>query len=150
MRFAVVATVKTRIPDPLVLLDAIAPILVKRLLEIMNRTDAPGLTVIFESSERANSIIERHFSAITINESGANVPIEWGFMPKSVGEPALEVADFIMHSVHGLAYDELAGCNGYQRRDFRSVFQRKNPNLSSFMLMEAVIANTPEVAQPVS
>jgi hypothetical protein len=112
---------------------------VHRLLDILNKTDAPSLTVVFESSERANPVIERRFSAININENGKAFPVEWCFMPKSAREPALEVADFVMHAVHGLAWDQLRGRDGYQRRDFRSVFHRKNPNLSSFMLMESVM-----------
>ncbi len=141
MRFAVAATEKTHIPDPLTLLSVVAPVLVKRIVEIFQWTAAPSLTVIFESNDRADAKIEQHFSAINLSENGLPLPIEWGFMPKAVGEPALEVADFIMHAVHGLAWDNLAGRNAFSRRDIRAVFQRKNPRLSSFMLIDHVAPN---------
>ena len=67
-------------------------------------------------------------------------------MPKQIHEPALEVADFVMHAAHGLAWDSVAGRNGYARRDFRSVFQRKNRRLSSFMLIDAVVPDTSAAA----
>jgi hypothetical protein len=37
------------------------------------------------------------------------------FLKKSAGEPGLEVADFIMHAVHGMARARLEGRDGYDR-----------------------------------
>jgi hypothetical protein len=142
MRFAAAATVNTHIPDPLALLDVVAPVLVRRILDLFKWTDAPSLVVVFESSQRTNSMIQRHFAGIKIDEHGGDLPIEWCFMPKQANEPALEVADFIMHAVHGLAWDEVEGRNRYARRDFRAIFQRKNPRLSSFILIEDVRPDT--------
>jgi hypothetical protein len=36
-------------------------------------------------------------------ENGSPIPIECCFMPKSAGDPALEVADFIVNGVGGQA-----------------------------------------------
>jgi len=138
MRLAVALTVKTAIPDPIERLQVVAPCLVQRIVDVLNWTTDRSVSVIFESNERNNPKIQRYFNGITIGEEAKNVPIELYFMPKSAKEPGLEIADFIMHAVHGLAKTRLEGAHGYDRLDFKSVFQSVDSKLASFMLLDNV------------
>lgn len=143
MRIAVAVTAKTIIPERMDRLRFMAPSLAQRILNVFKWTRAETISLIFESNERADLEINRAFGSIKIGEDGNEIPFKGYFMPKSVGDPALEIADFIMHAVHGLAYDIANGRDGYARRDFRAVFQTSDKKLSDFMLIEKV-----EISQP--
>lgn len=138
MRVATAASAGTFKPDSLMLTEVLAPALLRRICEVMTRTSATSVVLIFEANDRTKTTIQRCFGRITIEESGTNIPMQCYFMPKSAGEPALEVADFIMHSVHGLARDRFEGKDGYKRRDFRSVFQSVDRRLVSFILIDRI------------
>ena len=149
MRIAVALTVKTEMPDLVERLQVMAPCLIQRIIEILNWTPAQSVSIIFESNERNNAEILRYFSNITIGEEGNNIPIELYFMPKSANEPGLEIADFIMHSVHGLARNRAEGGDGYHRLDFKSAFQSVGPKLASFMLMDKITYTPHSISEAV-
>jgi len=77
----------------------IAKVLQKRIVDIARNTPFNELHVIFESSQRADPLIEKAMQGFGLEENGKSILVECYFMPKSAGEPALEVADFIMHAV---------------------------------------------------
>src|SRR5258705_3135373 len=77
----------------------IAKVLQNRIVEIARRTPFKELHVVFESSQRADPLIEEAMQGFGLEENGKSIPIECYCMPKSAGEPALEVADVIMHAV---------------------------------------------------
>ena len=54
---------------------------------------------VFEHSERLKDHIERAFSGISVTAGPHTVPIEGCFMPKSVANPFLEMADCIANAV---------------------------------------------------
>jgi len=136
MRVAAAATVATTLSDPLVLLQVVAPTLIGRVCDVLKWTAATSIHVVFEDNHRARKKLRAHFGGIRVAENGADIPFECYFMPKRAGEPALEVADFIMHAVHGLARDRLNDRDGYRRRDFQSVFHSVDRRLASFMLID--------------
>lgn len=61
-------------------------------------------------------------------------------MPKSGREPALEVADFIMHAVGRQAKHNLARRGSFEP-DFCAVFHAVNSKLSSFMEVGSITLN---------
>jgi hypothetical protein len=77
----------------------IAKVLQKLIAEIARSTPFKELHVIFEASQRADSLIEEAMQGFGLEENGKSIPVECYLMPKSAGEPSLEVADFIMHAV---------------------------------------------------
>jgi hypothetical protein len=58
-------------------------------------------------------------------------------------DPALDVADFIANTMHGMARAKLRGRAAHTRKDFEAVFKTKNPKLSSFMLIDKVESQSP-------
>ena len=143
LRVAVAITTRTKVWGELRHVEYMAPSLMQRIANVLNWTNASSLTLIFESNERADPIINRCFGPLTLGENGANFPIERYFMPKSANDPALEVADFIMHAVHGMAHDVISGKNGYDRRDFKSIFHSVPRKMTDFFLVENVRFDKP-------
>jgi hypothetical protein len=68
-------------------------------------------------------------------------------MPKSANEPALEVADFIMHAVGRQARQNLKQ-RGVFAPDFKAVFQSVDHKLASFIEVETVVKNETPPALP--
>jgi hypothetical protein len=77
----------------------IAKTLQNRVVEIARWTRFSDLKIMFESSDRADPLIKEAFQDFGLEEDGRPIPVDCYFMPKSAGDPALEVADFIMHAV---------------------------------------------------
>ena len=61
-------------------------------------------------------------------------------MPKSAADPALEVADFVMHAVGRQARKNLAKRDGIAP-DFEVVFHSVDKKLVSFMEVQTVTKN---------
>lgn len=59
------------------------------------------VAVIIEESERSSLLVARAFEGFGLRVEDQEVPVEVAFMPKSAKEPALEVADFIIHTAGG-------------------------------------------------
>jgi hypothetical protein len=60
-----------------------------------------SVALIFESSERADPILQSEFGSFVARQRDAQLPVEYCIMPKVAKEPALEVADFIANAVGG-------------------------------------------------
>lgn len=133
---AVITTDATR-PDSFTPLDIIAEVVKRRIVEVAKWTPFREVKVIFESSDRANDLIEAAFSRFHIEENGQAIPVECYFMPKAAGDPALEVADFVMHAVWGQSRRRMANRAGYGR-DFEAVFHGVDHRLVSYMEVTAV------------
>jgi hypothetical protein len=58
-------------------------------------------------------------------------------MPKRSNEPALEVADFIMHAVHGQMRHRLENRPGF-RKDYEAVFLKLSRSLIEFFELGSV------------
>jgi hypothetical protein len=113
--------------------DLVCKALVNRFLAILSYSSASSMTFVFESSQRTNPLVERHFQGVQIAEDGRkNIPWKGYFLDKSSCEPGLEVADFITHALGGQVRRELQGTKGY-RQDFEAVFQSVPREIASYL-----------------
>jgi hypothetical protein len=138
-RIAAAATVRTTIPSELELVDIVLRMLAQRIQFLVDRVPAKSLAVIFEHNERAQAVIEKYFGMISVQRDGKPLPTELCWMPKSSNEPALEVADFIMHAVHGQMRHQVEGGAGF-RRDYEAVFMSVPRTLIEFFQVGSVSA----------
>jgi hypothetical protein len=136
-RFAAVATVNTEYPRDRELMAWVMIVLKVRIAEILSRTPARSVALVFEASQRADPLVMQFFGALELEENGQKIPIDHCFLAKSAGEPALEVADFIMHAVGRAARHRLEGKTRVPP-DFVAVFRRCHPLLTSLMFIDRV------------
>jgi hypothetical protein len=136
-RFGAVATVNTEYPSEQELMAWVMVVLKVRIAEILSRTPARSVALVFEASQRADPLVMQFFGALELEEDGQKIPIEYCLLAKSAGEPALEVADFIMHAVGRAARHRLEG-KERMPSDFVAVFRRCHPLLTSLMFMDRV------------
>jgi hypothetical protein len=139
-RFGAIISFKTALADELGRVPTIATVLQERIREIASRTSFNSLAIIFESSQRADRLVEAAFQDFGLQEGGKSLPVECYFMRKEIGDPALEVADFVMHAVGRQARQNLKKRGDFVP-DFWAVFHSIDRNLTSFMEVESVTRN---------
>lgn len=136
-RIGATITIRAQQAAGLSAIDTIAAVLKNRILDIAKWTPFEELNVIFEASDRADRQIETAFADFRVEENGRSIPVECFFMPKSVQDPALEVADFIMHAVGRQARRRMGGRTGFAP-DFAAVFHGQDSRRVSYMEVERV------------
>jgi len=140
-RLGAIVTLDTQLPDRLTPVQTIAGVLSARIAHIARWTRFSEIKVILESSHRADRLIVEAFQGITLQEDGKTLPLDFYFMPKSAADPALEVADFIMHAVGRQARHQLSGKAGFTL-DFAAVFHSTDSKRVSFLNVSSVVTNS--------
>ena len=146
-RLGAIISFKTALANELGPVPTIAKVLQQRIRQIAARTGFKSLAVIFESSQRADRLIEAAFQDFGLEEGGKPLPVECYFMRKNIGEPALEVADFVMHAIGRQARQNLTK-RGDFTPDFCAVFHSIDQKLTSFMEVESVTVNDGGHSEP--
>jgi hypothetical protein len=136
-RFGAVITELTSLVLEISLMRTMKGVLQKRINDIVAGTLCKTVYVIFESSHRTDGLIQEAFQDFEINRGSKRIPSECFFMPKSAADPALEVADFVMHSVGRQARHNLSKRGSFVP-DFSAVFHGVDVRLTSFMEIQAV------------
>jgi len=136
-RLGAIISFKTKLADGLESIPIIATVLQARIRDIAQWTAFSSVAVIFESSQRADHLVEAAFQGLGLEENGKPLPVECYFMRKELGDPALEVADFVMHAVGRQARRNLKE-RGVFVPDFQAVFHTVDRKLTSFMEIESV------------
>ena len=136
-RIGVASTVNTKLVGEVELMTAVAKTLANRIVEIVRWSTSKSIAVIFEHNARLAKRLEEEFGSVGFSEDGKSIPVDWCFMDKG-SDPALDVADFVANTMHGMAIAKLRGQNAHTRRDFEAVFKTKNPKHSSFMFIDKV------------
>lgn len=139
-RFGAIITDETKLADEISLMRTMKGVLQQRISGIAQMTLCKEVKVIFESSDRADKLIEDAFQDFELYRGSKHIPSECYFMPKSAAEPALEVADFVMHAVGRQARHSLKHRGSFVP-DFCAVFHAVEPKLTSFMEVAAVTKN---------
>ncbi len=141
-RIGAIISTNTVLADEFGTVPTIAMTLQRRIAEVASWTAFESIAVILESSQRANRLIEQALQdfRVEIKEDDKPVPIEFYFMEKKHGEPALEVADFVMHAVGRQARQNLKKRGDFVP-DFRAVFHGVDRKLFSFSELSSVQFN---------
>jgi len=140
-RFAVVMTERTDLPRELRPYNVMPNAVRRRWSELASRCDPPpeAIALLHEASERGDELVEHYFGTSVAHADGRDVPVEHGFIRKSVGDEAMEVADFVAQAAGRQAYRWAQG-DKRVRKDFAAIF-RANPLWSSFLLIGDVRVN---------
>jgi len=137
-RFGAIISTKTKLADEMGTVRTIKEVLQVRVNEIMQSVLCREVKIIFESSERANKLIEAAFQDLDLRRGWKHIPSECYFMPKAAADPALEVADFVMHAIGRQARRNITS-RGTYLPDFCAVFHSVDRRLTSFMEVESVM-----------
>jgi hypothetical protein len=122
------------------LMQAMKLVLQKRLNEIVSRTLCRNVVIIFESSQRANKIIQENIGDFELRRDRKRVPSECFFMPKSAADPALEVADFVINAVGRRVRQNAKDSTGAVH-DFAAVFNSVEKRFTSYIEVREVVRN---------
>ena len=135
LRFAAVFTKETRLVDEFSRMRTMKAALQNRINTIVGTTLCKQVVVIFEASQRTDKLIQDAFQDLEITRGSKSIPSKCCFMPKSAAEPALEIADFVMHAVGGQARQNRKQ-RGIFRADFCAVFHSVEPQFTSYTEIE--------------
>jgi hypothetical protein len=150
-KFAAVAKNVTSMPAGMEPYTLVALALMKRVADVARWQPMDRVVFIFESSQRLNSLADRHFPQMGLEEQRGDavvaIPIELCRMDKTQTEPGLEVADFLVHTSGGLVRQRLAGKIVWGK-DFIEVFQQTDPKLCSYIEIDAAKITSADGATP--
>jgi hypothetical protein len=130
-RFGVAATNKTNFAVDMHAMAAVMGMLKQHIARLVSRLPCTTVALIFESSERGYPLVRRHFGELRLMEDERPIPTEHCFMPKSAGEPGLELADFIASAAGTQARFYHRGKTGFAK-DYQAVFHQFPPPMSQF------------------
>ena len=136
-RLGAIVSVRSKLIGEMGPVATIARVLQKRMVDIAKWTPFQEVHFVFESSDRADRLTEEAFGDFRLEENGAPIPVECYFMAKRARDPALEVADFVMHAVGRQARRRVEGRAGFAP-DFAAVFHGIDQKLVSFMEVDEV------------
>ena len=143
-RFYAIAKHTTTIAGPLDPYHLVARCMLERVRTIASRCVLDSIAMIFEQTDRGDLQAARIFGAYNFSyEDCTPLPVEWRRLSKSLREPGLEVADFVLHVAGSQTRDRLNGRTNW-RKDFDSVFHNIDPNLVSAIEIDEVNVNPAE------
>jgi hypothetical protein len=145
LRFGISTHSKVRVPAPLTMRQPVYEMLKKYLAEAAAVSRCDSVALIFESSERADAILQSEFGYFVPRLEAVQLPVEFCLMPKAAKEPGLEAADFVANAVGGMARRMIEGRRDF-RADFCSIFHGLPPNLVRYMHIDGVIPTGPQTS----
>jgi Protein of unknown function (DUF3800) len=141
-RFAVAATNKTNFAVDMHAMAAVMGTLKNHIARLVAVLPCSTVALIFESSERGDPLVQQHFGELGLLENDRPIPTEHSFMPKSAGEPGLEIADFVASAAGTQARFYHRGKKEFAK-DYQAVFhQFPAPGSQFFHITE--VGGSPE------
>jgi hypothetical protein len=115
----------------------VVEVLKKQIVSVASFSPFKSLALVFESSDRTDPLIAELFGALELEEDGAPILVDQCFMPKSVAEPGLEIADFIVNAAASETRRRVRGTTGFAK-DFQAAFHQVPETLTRFMTISEV------------
>lgn len=131
-RIATTASYKTKNEVDRNFIDIVGASLLSRICEIGKWADFDRLFILFEASDRIESKVLSSWSHKKVRNKSKEIEIELGIIPKSSCMPALELADFIIHTAGAQTRSRIKN-NKKTREDFNIIFRNVDSRLSSFV-----------------
>ena len=138
-RVAYISSIRTRYdggPEDAVMRST-ATALAQRILGVAKWAPFSSIIAIFEHNAVLAPRIAAAFEDIHFVEQGRVIPHEWCWMSKRDGEPGLEVADFMMHTIAGYCRGGRDPQSKFAAR-FSAIFGTEDERLVSFFEGESV------------
>jgi hypothetical protein len=136
-RVAVAATTQTKFHVDMHTMVPVIGMLKAQIGRVAARVPCTTMALVFESSQRGDPLIMQHFEELQLPANGKLLPTEHCFMPKSAGEPGLEIADFIVNAAGSQARRQLRGTPGFAQ-DYEAVFHQLPSPYAEFFLITDV------------
>lgn len=106
----------------------------------LNLWTPPGpMYAIFEHSARLAQHIELQFTELALKVGPHTIPIEGCFMPKSVANPFLEIADFVAYTLGNNVKYQLKHGRATCTDSFQALFRDVGPPLSNYLEVVKVV-----------
>lgn len=142
VRFAVVALKSAILPAEMHPAAPVMGALQEDIVGLASRIPCAAVTIVVESSQRADPILKRCFGELKPDAIELTIPVSHCLMPKSSAEPGVEIADFIINAAGSQIRKHLRGQQG-PAPDFSDVFCRLPVEGCLFSIIGAV-ADDPE------
>lgn len=138
-RFAITTARDVALPADLHPMQPALELLKRNIVKLAAYTPLNSMALIFESSTRANALLQRYFGELSIRENGRPTAVEHCLLPKRANEPGLEAADFIANIAGNMARWRLSGRSGFPR-DFQAAFHGVPDSHYRYMHVSSVAA----------
>lgn len=140
-RLAALLTDQFPIDNPAARVELISLMISRLLASVSARVPFSKIALIFDRSERLGPQLGRVFGELRVTQTlegrARQIPVELCDAPKQLCEPALEVADFIIHTAGRAVRKSIGGTPFLDNPDFRAVFATQPPELSEFLRLDA-------------
>lgn len=137
LRFAVMNMESVILPNTMHPATPVTGAIQEDIAILGNLLPCNTVSLILESSQRADPILKQCFSELGPGSIHLAKPLKHYLMPKSGGEPGLEIADFIINAAGSQIRKHLRGEQG-PAPDFFDVFCRLPPEGCLFSVIGAV------------
>jgi hypothetical protein len=112
-------------------------ILKQQVALVASLTPRTTVAWIFEASQRGDPLLIQYFEELDLRKNENPLPMEHCIMSKKSGEPALEVADFIVSAAGSQTRRQLRGASGFAH-DYQDVFHQVPQQFAQFALITEV------------
>lgn len=142
-RVAALATKWTTKPSDIAPYHLIVPVLYKRVEKVISHPHLiSSVALLKEASERTDVLAEKYFTYHFQISEGAKrkeLPMRKFVVPKRIREPAIEVADFIIHRAARNARTRITTGKELDWRDYEAIFKQVDRKLVSYLEVKEVL-----------
>lgn len=148
-RFAALLTAETNIDSPDQRYLSASLMLLRFLTKIGEAAPFRRAVIVFEASDRADSLAHKTFNNLQMRgmEGDEEYDIRFDMLrgTKGLCDPALELADFVIHTAGGGVRKSLRGERMLDRLDFKAVFDSFPEPISWFFCINSVHGSPPRL-----
>lgn len=138
-RFAVTTDRHVSLPLDLRPMQPVVELLKRYVVQLAAYTPFQSMALVFESSTRADTLLQKYFGELSIQQGRRSIPVQHCLMPKRASEPGLEAADLIANIAGSMAQWRFGGRPGFPK-DFQAGFQGVPDSRCRYMHISGVTA----------